>query len=83
QYRTSGLYYADASGASLALSNPGGYYPGRTGGVTIITPRTNRTARPPQTTYLRPTGNRVVVGNSSTRSPVIRSGNSLFAGNDR
>ncbi|MER2603749.1 MAG: lytic transglycosylase domain-containing protein [Candidatus Competibacter phosphatis] len=83
QYRTDGLYYAGASGSSLALNNAGGYYPGRTGGVTIITPRTNRTARTPQTTYLRPTGQQVVVGNSSTRRPTVTPSNSLFAGNDR
>ena len=83
QYRTGGLYYSGASGGSLALNNAGGYYPGRTGGVTIITPRTNRTARTPQTTYLRPTGQQVVVGNSSTRRPTVTPSNSLFAGNDR
>ena len=83
QYRTGGLYYSGASSGSLALNNAGGYYPGRTGGVTIITPRTNRTARTPQTTYLRPTGQQVVVGNSSTRRPTVTSSTSLFAGNDR
>ena len=83
KYRADSPYYTGASGASLALNNPGGYYPGRTGGVTIITPRTNRTARTPQTTYLRPTGQQVVVGNSSTRRPTVTSSNSLFAGNDR
>ncbi|MDG4560963.1 MAG: lytic transglycosylase domain-containing protein [Candidatus Competibacter sp.] len=84
QYRTDGLYYAGAGGGSLALNNAGGYYPGRTGGgVTIITPRTNRTMRTPQTTYLRPTGQQVIVGNSSTRRPTVTPSNSLFAGNDR
>ena len=83
QYRTGDPYYAGASGGSLALNSAGGYYPGRTGGVTIITPRTNRTARAPQTTYLRPTSTQVVVGNSSSRLPKVQSRNSLFAGNDR
>ncbi len=83
QYRVDSPYYTGASGASLALNNAGGYYPGRTGGVTIITPRSNRTARTPQTTYLRPTGNRVIVGNSNTRSPAAKSSNALFAGNDK
>ncbi|MEZ5580014.1 MAG: hypothetical protein R3F40_11765 [Candidatus Competibacteraceae bacterium] len=51
--------------------------------MTIITPRTNRTMRSPQTTYLRPTGQQVIVGNSSTRRPTVTPSNSLFAGNDR
>ncbi|QQS55385.1 MAG: lytic transglycosylase domain-containing protein [Candidatus Competibacteraceae bacterium] len=83
KYRADGLYYTGASSGSLALNNASGYYPGRTGGVTIITPRTSRTARTPQTTYLRPTGRQVVVGNSSMGRPTITSSNSLFAGNDR
>jgi hypothetical protein len=70
------------------------------GGVTIITPRTKgrsamtlvtNSSRPGSTpaprTYLTPTGDRVIVGNSSgnrsaVRSPVVVNV-PLFAGNDR
>jgi hypothetical protein len=71
------------------------------GGVTIITPRTKgrsattlvtSSSRPGSTpaprTYLTPTGDRVIVGNSSgnrraVRSPVTAVNVPLFAGNDR
>ncbi|MBE2293657.1 MAG: lytic transglycosylase domain-containing protein [Phycisphaerales bacterium] len=92
QYRTAGLYYTGGGNnayytgggsASLALNNTPSYS-GRSGGVTIITPRTSqKTARSSRTTYLTPTGKQVLVGNSDSRRPTATSSNSLFAGNDR
>ena len=91
QYRTAGPYYTGGGNTyyngggntSLALNNTPNYS-GRSGGVTIITPRTNSNARSPRTTtYLTPTGKQVLVGNSDSRRPTAASSNSLFAGNDR
>jgi len=69
QYRSSGLYNTGAKGA-VAFS---GRYPGKSSGVTIITPRTSgrfsrtstKSSRRKPKTYLTPTGDRVITGNSS------------------
>lgn len=92
--------------AASPLSSNSGAYP-RSPGVVVITPRTgNRPASltnvPASSastllprTYLRPTGDRVIVGNSSTgvsrpvvkfnqtTRPVAPAGNTFFAGNDK
>lgn len=101
QYRLNGLYNTASYSTGVAggpLAYNSGYtaspagYPNRTGGVTIITPRTS--ARPaalvtsgnsgPATiprTYLTPTGTRIIVGasgagNSGTNRPLATPGNS-------
>ncbi len=98
RYRT-GPYSAGALALNTGYAGNSGV--NRSNGVTIITPRANgrvattlvtNSGRPGSTpaprTYLTPTGDRVIVGNSSgTRStlrpPVKVVSVSLFAGNDK
>ncbi|HPF58130.1 MAG TPA: transglycosylase SLT domain-containing protein [Candidatus Competibacteraceae bacterium] len=98
QYRLSGLYNTSTNGNALALNSSS--YPGRSSGVTIITPRTSgRFARTPvkaassslniaPKTYLTPTGDRVIIGNSGGSRDSIRSSvnvvdASRFVGNNK
>lgn len=88
QYRLSGLYNTGAQGDTVALNRS---YPGSSSGVTIITPRTSgRSARSSvkvtsnttPSTYLTPTGDRVIIGNSSGSRNSVRA-SVQFAGNDK
>lgn len=90
QYQLSGLYNTGAQGNAVALNRS---YPGNSKGVTVITPRTSgRFARTPvkvssasnatPRTYLTPTGDRVIIGNSSgSRNSVQAS--TQFVGNNK
>jgi hypothetical protein len=89
QYRLSGLYNTGAPGNAVALNRS---YPGNSNssGVTIITPRASgRSARSPvkvtsnakSTTYLTPTGDRVIIGNSSGSRNSVRA-STQFVGNN-
>ncbi len=97
--------YNTAATQSPSASNSGAYR--RSPGVVVITPRTSNrpasltnipaasTATPLPRTFLRPTSDRVIVGNSSTgvSRPVVKfnqttrtvapAGNTFFAGNDK
>jgi soluble lytic murein transglycosylase-like protein len=89
QYRLSGLYNTGAN-STVALNDR---YPGSSSGVTIITPRTSgRFAQTPvkatsssngtPKTYLTPTGDRVIIGNSGGSRNAARSA-ARFSGNDK
>ena len=78
KYQSSGLYNTSARGDTVALNRS---YSGNSSGVTIITPRTSgRFARSPvkattnatPKTYLAPTGDLVIVGNSSGNRNSVR-----------
>jgi hypothetical protein len=99
RYRT-GAYSTGVLAMNTSYTNNTGRAPSSGGGVTIITPRTGSRSStrvtnssrsgstPAPRTYLTPTGDRVIVGNSSgNRSavrPPVKGGNvPLFAGNDQ